>query len=158
MRNAIALWALLLSAAAAQAEDCGSLDVVRWMTGTWMTAGEGQRVVESWTVVGENTFEGYGAVQSAESGEITESETLRLVAMSGGVYYIAKVPENELPVPFQLTSCDARTATFENPAHDFPKRLIYRQESPDRMTVSVRGDDDQGFTLDFRRVPATSGD
>ena len=152
MGNSITVLATaLLSALPAYGDDCGSLDPVRWLIGEWTTAGEGKQVLESWTAVSPDTFEGLGAVRSGETGEVTETETLRLVAMSGGVYYIAKVPENDLPVPFEMTSCDEGLAVFQNPSHDFPKRITYRLTGPDRMSVSVRGDGDQGFTLNFHR-------
>ena len=88
------------------------------------------------------------------NGQITKTETLRLVAMSGDVFYIAKVPENTLPVPFRMETCSDDVATFANPAHDFPKRISYRWAAPDRMTVSVQGEGDQGFTLEFKRLSA----
>jgi len=145
------LAAALLSALPVQGDDCSSLDPIRWLVGEWTTAGEGKQVLESWTAISPNTFEGLGAVRSGETGEFTETETLRLVAMSGSVYYIAKVPENDLPVPFEMTSCGEGLAVFRNPSHDFPKRLTYRLTGPDRMSVSVSGDREQGFTLNFHR-------
>jgi hypothetical protein len=71
--------------------------------------------------------------------------------MSGEVFYIPKVAENPLPVPFRLTSVSQQTATFENPSHDFPTRIIYRHGSDDSMTVSVEGpgDGDEPRRIDF---------
>lgn len=151
MRNGIMLTAILSVAPAVHAGDCNSLDPVRWLVGEWAAEAEGKQVLESWTVASADTFEGVGAVRSPETGEISVSETLRLVAMSGGVYYIAKVPENDLPVPFAMTSCHDASASFTNPLHDFPKMITYRLDGSDRMTVSVRGDRDEGFTLTFER-------
>jgi hypothetical protein len=152
MRNKIMLLAgILLVALPVHAEDCSSLDSIRWLVGEWATTGEGKQVLESWTAVSADTLEGVGAVRSPETGEISVSETLRLVAMSGNVYYVAKVPENDLPVPFAMTSCDDSSASFTNALHDFPKRITYQRDGPDRIRVSVRGDGDQGFTLAFER-------
>jgi len=159
MRNRIMLLAaVLLSAPLVRAEDCHSLESVRWLVGEWTTTGGGRQVLESWTVASGDTFEGVGAARSPETGEISVSETLRLVAMSGGVYYIAKVPENDLPVPFAMTSCDDVSASFTNASHDFPKRITYRRDGPDRVSVSVRGDGDEGFTLVFERQPGPETD
>ncbi len=152
------LTSILLLALPAHAEDCSSLETVGWLAGDWTTGGEGRQVLESWDAVSADTFEGLGAVRASRDDEVHVTETLRLAAMSGSVYYIAKVPENDSPVPFRLTSCSGGSATFENPAHDFPKRISYRYSEhdgpgpPERMTVSVSGDGDQGFTLEFERV------
>lgn len=159
MRKAIVLLTVcLLSAPSVHARGCDSLDSVRWLVGEWATAGEGDQVLESWSAVSANTFEGTGAVRSSATGDISVSETLRLVVMSGGVYYVAKVPENDFPVPFAMTSCDDDSAGFTNASHDFPKRIMYRRESRNRMSVSVHGDGEEGFTLVFERQPEPETD
>ena len=40
---------------------------------------------------------------------------------------------------FKLTSLTATEAIFENPAHDFPKRIIYRKTGEDGLTASIDG-------------------
>jgi hypothetical protein len=159
MRSGITLLvATLMSALPVRAEMCDSLDSVRWLVGEWSTVGEGRQVQETWTVVSPDTFEGFGAVRSPETAKISVTETLRLVAMSGGVYFIAKVSENDLPVPFAMTSCGNNFAVFENPLHDSPKRITYRLDGHNRMTVSVESDGGRGFTLVFGRRSGSETD
>ena len=67
---------------------------------TWTATSGKERLTEDWRRAGDATFEGEGSTWSIESGERTGSESLRLAAMSSGVYYIAKVAHNPLPVPF----------------------------------------------------------
>ena len=131
------------------ASDCASLSVARWMLGDWVTGGEKTVFRESWTELGPQTFEGLGSERSMTDGKIIGTEVLRLVEMAGGVYYIAKVTQNELPVAFRLTTCGADRLIFENPAHDFPGRLEYRHEADGRMVVAVSDGKDKGFTLNF---------
>lgn len=40
---------------------------------------------------------------------------------------------------FKLTRVTANEAVFENPEHDFPKRIIYRKKSATEMTASIDG-------------------
>jgi hypothetical protein len=45
---------------------------------------------------------------------------------------------------------------FENPAHDFPRRLEYRHDADGRMVVTVSDRKDKGFTLNFERAAAAA--
>jgi hypothetical protein len=42
---------------------------------------------------------------------------------------------------------------FENPAHDFPKRIIYRKTADDALTASIDGGEGtKSKTFSFRRM------
>ena len=71
--------------------------------------------------------------------------------MSGDIFYIAKVHHNELPIAFKLTQCSDSVAVFENPEHDFPKKIEYKLTDQDRITVTV-GSSGEGFKIDFQRA------
>ena len=49
----------------------------------------------------EKTMEGWGRVYRTDSGNIEGEETLRLLEMSGEVFFVAKVGGNAFPVPFK---------------------------------------------------------
>lgn len=149
----LAVASLAMPAGSAVSGDCSTLEPAAWLLGTWTATSGKERLTEDWRRAGDATFEGEGSTWSIESGERTGSESLRLAAMSSGVYYIAKVAHNPLPVPFALTSCTAGILVFENPAHDFPRRLEYTYVAPDRMTVRVSDGLAKAFTLEFRRTP-----
>ena len=74
---------------------------------------------------------------------------MRLVEMSGEIFFLAKVNHNKRPVAFKLTQCLARTAVFENSDHDFPKKLEYKLISGNKLTVTVSDGHDKGFTINF---------
>jgi hypothetical protein len=140
----------------AAASDCGSLDSLRWLLGDWRAEGGATTLHESWRAAGPRTFEGVGTERAAGDGAVKGEETLRLVEMSDSVFYVAKVAHNELPVAFRLNQCGDGRFVFANPAHDFPRRIEYRQEQDDRLSVHVSDGAAKGFTLEFARnaVPA----
>lgn len=154
MPRAIAVIALYLLPAVAVAGNCGSLADLRWLLGSWTADGASTTFHESWAEVAPHTFEGTGIERAKPDGAAKGGEELRLVEMAGGVFYVSKVTHNELPVAFRLTGCEGGTYVFENPAHDFPKRLEYRREGDDRLAVQVSDGGDKGFTLDFMRASA----
>jgi Domain of unknown function (DUF6265) len=152
--------AVLLSLAAvacgsASAQTCNSLQAVEWLVGEWQGARGESRLLERWQKVSSQTLEGEGTTTRA--GKVIEAETLRLVAMQERVFYVAKAAQNELPVAFVLTQCLARQLVFENPQHDFPKKLEYQLTDADTLTVHVSDGAQQGFTLTFTRQRTIAG-
>jgi hypothetical protein len=153
--HALVTLAALLVGAAAQAGACASLEPARWLLGSWVADGGKRIVTETWTEASPTTFEGSGVTRDRTDGSVVDGEALRLVAMGDGVFYVAKVAHNEYPVAFRLTTCEADRLVFENPGHDFPRRLEYRRVDGDRLEVHVSDGAERGFKLDFRRSPAS---
>lgn len=141
----------------AGAEECGSLDVVEWVLGEWTTSPARVVIREHWHRVSDATFEGDSTTTSVADERVVHYETLRIVAMSDEVFYIAKVPENDLPVPFRLVQCSEDIAVFENLAHAAPQRLIYKLLDASvpgngaEMEVTLEGDSMKNFSLLFHR-------
>lgn len=127
------------------------LDSLEWLLGTWRTTGANRFSEEQWTRITPETWEGAGRTFDSATGNLLGVESLRLVLMSGEVFYLAKVDHNELPVAFRLTRSGPGQAVFENPSHDFPKVLDYQLAGDDSLTVRVSDGADKGFTLAFVR-------
>ena len=145
--------AALLACASAEASACSSLEAARWLLGSWLADGDNRVVTETWLEASATTFAGAGLTRARTGGKVVDGEALRLVAMADAVFYLAKVAHNDYPVAFRLTTCEADRLVFENPGHDFPRRLEYRRIDADRMEVFVSDGADRGFRLDFRRSP-----
>lgn len=146
----LALMLLLTTTSVAQDATCDNLAAVAWLEGLWEAEDAVRRTVEEWTVTTEQTMEGEGRVYRKDSGAHAGSESLRLVEMGGEVFYLAKTRGNELPIAFRLVTCEPGMATFENPDHDFPQRLVYRR-SDESLHVDVSDLDGNGFRLEFVR-------
>ena len=132
-------------------DSCRSLANISWMLGEWISYGESDYTIEVWLKVSEITFEGYARTISADDSVEKNVEMLRMVEMSGQVFFIAKVRHNALPVSFALTYCSDTTAVFENPGHDFPTQIIYRLTDSDHISVTV-GSDTERFRIDYQRL------
>jgi len=104
-------------------QPCDSLDTVRWILGKWLAQDDNTFTYETWRQISPRTFEGMGEVTRKATMEKQSMETLRLVEMSGEIFYLAKVGHNALPIAFKLVHCADEVVIFENPLHDFPKRL-----------------------------------
>ena len=147
--------ALFVAATCAQAAPCSNLDPARWLLGQWAAESGDKRVLETWREVSATTFEGSGVTTARADAVVLDGEDLRLVAMLDAVFYIAKVAHNPYPVAFRMTVCEAGRLVFENPTHDFPRRLEYTMQPDGELEVTVSDGAERGFKLQFRRPDRT---
>lgn len=149
----------LFSTSATEAsETCHDLASLDWLLGNWRAIQDKAIVLESWQKVSPYSFEGEGITTFAKSDKAASKETLRLVEMSGEVFYMAKIKSNPLPVAFRMTTCSADQAIFENPNHDFPQRLDYQRQGSNRIKVAVTDLTGGGFDVSFTRVSVKERD
>lgn len=108
-----------------------------WISGDWQTAPGGRRQIEEhWTTAAGGSM--MGMSRTVAGDKTVEFEYLRIEQREDGIYYVAH-PKARCPgTDFKLTRASATEAVFENPQHDFPKRIIYRK-TDDGLTASIDG-------------------
>lgn len=109
-----------------------------WMAGGWQTDPGGRaQIEEHWTRPAGGSMLGLG--RTIAGGRTVEFEYLRIEQRSDAIYYVAH-PKARCPgTDFKLTRVAAEEAVFENPQHDFPKRVIYRKKADGSLTASIDG-------------------
>lgn len=109
-----------------------------WISGDWQTAPGGRaQIEEHWTQPAGGSMLGMG--RTVAGGKTAEFEFLRIEQRDDGIYYVAQPNGQCPPTDFKLTRGSGQEVVFENPAHDFPKRIIYKKTSADSLTASVDG-------------------
>ena len=101
---------------------------------------------EEWKIENDSVF-------TAKSFFIKEndtlfSETIRLEQKENNLFMIVTVPNQneEKPVAFKLTSSTSDFLVFENPEHDFPKKITYKLVMKDSLYAEISGNGkSQGF-------------
>lgn len=128
------------------------LQPLTWMLGSWQRVGlpEGTRGYERWHV-SDGAFVGTGI--KLKGKRVVFEEKLRLETDNGGVFYVADVAENAKPVRFRLVAQTEHSAVFENPEHDFPKKIAYRVDG-DLLEVITSGDG-RDIVFRFKRSSET---
>ncbi|KAA3614113.1 MAG: hypothetical protein D8M58_18130 [Calditrichaeota bacterium] len=116
-----------------------SLKNFDWLIGDWHLDTGSKIIVESWKKVSANTFEGSSYSISKEKQDTTFSESLRLLEMSGAIFYLPYVSHNPRPIAFKLITVNQDSLIFENKDHDFPTRIIYIKKGVDNFTARVEG-------------------
>jgi hypothetical protein len=142
--GALALAALSALACAGDADP--AIAELDWLPGEWQRTDlpADETGFERWQRAGDGSLAGIG-VHERPGGKRFE-EKLRIAHRDGVLVYIADTPQNPAPVAFELAHAEEDGLVFENPAHDFPKRITYRRTGTDAMTVRIDGD---GKAIDF---------
>jgi hypothetical protein len=125
-------------AAATRIEPAANVSELAWISGDWQTAPGGKaQIEEHWMAPAGGSMIGMG--RTIASGKTVEFEYLRIEQRAEEIYYVAS-PKGRCPgTDFKLTRLSPQEAIFENPEHDFPKRIIYRKNLDGSLTASIDG-------------------
>ena len=127
-----------------------AIDDLYFLDGTWKA--EGKETYEVWEKdVSTNQLSGR-SYKLADGKEIV-SEYLNLTEKNGQIIYSATVlnQNDGKPVPFILSQDISKGFSFENPAHDFPTKIIYQKKNDTELVVHVMGSDGKGFAIKFTK-------
>lgn len=131
-----------------------SVSQLGWMSGHWAQESSKSRVEEHWTDVAGNVMLGVG--RTIAGGKTVFFEFLRIEERADGIYYVAQ-PKGRPGTDFKLTRLarrlEGQEAMFENPAHDFPKRITYRRNADGSITARVDGGADSPKAEEFHYKP-----
>lgn len=128
-------------------------DGLQQLAGTWNRSGSFD--YETWTVESPAALVGEGYEQ-APGAEKHITEYLRLERQDdGNIVYKALVPNqnNGAVVEFPLTFFSGNSWTFENPAHDFPQKIVYWLTDSLTLKVTLSGAGQEESVLWFSKVP-----
>jgi hypothetical protein len=123
---------------------------VAWIAGAWSGGGGGTTFEERWTPPGGGAM--LAVSRTVKGDRMVGFEFLRIVERNGGLVYVAQ-PDGRPPTDFVLTEISADSATFENPAHDFPKMISYTRKSDGTLEARISDGGQKGQSFVFRRMP-----
>ena len=108
-----------------------------WLAGAWV----GTRGAEGATSIEERWSPPLGGAllgvsRTVTRGRMTAFEFLRIVERDGGLVYVAQ-PGGASPTEFVLTELAGTRAVFENPRHDYPKRIVYELSAEGGLSASI---------------------
>jgi hypothetical protein len=121
--TAIAVMLLLLFPARTSAQSAPSLPA--WMAGAWCSPPGGPRIEEVWLAPGGGIMLGMSRTVTANQRR-PEFEFLRIEMSVDVPTYVAQ-PQGGPATSFRQTAASDTHIRFENPEHDFPKRVEYRR-------------------------------
>jgi hypothetical protein len=142
---------LLLAVTTQVSAQTHTLADISWISGAWQTTGGKRQIEEHWTQVAGASM--LGMSRTVAGDKTVEFEYLRIEQRADGIYYVAH-PKARCPATdFKLTRASATEAVFENPQHDFPKRITYRKGADDSLTATVDGGEGtRAVTFSYRKI------
>lgn len=123
-----------------------------FLSGTWKI--ENKESFEKWDLLNETTLKGFSYTE--KNGEILVSEYLEISKSGKKTKYFATVKGQNMgkTIAFVLTKSDS-VVVFENSAHDFPQKIMYRKISDNELWVTVSDKNNKGFAYKMFRQPAS---
>ena len=129
----------------------GRVSDLSWLAGRWVQDSSGTSIEESWSAPAGGAM--LAVSRTIKGGRMAAFEFLRIVERNDGLVYIAQ-PGGQPPTEFVLTTLESRSATFENPRHDFPKVIRYSVRADGRLEARVSNGGADGETYLYTRVTA----
>lgn len=123
-----------------------------WLAGAWVgSRGTGGSISfeERWSPPSGGSM--LAVSRTVTRDKMSAFEFLRIVERDGGLVYIAQ-PGGAAPTEFVLTEVSAAKAVFDNPRHDYPKRITYELTPEGGLSASIgliKGGSPRRF--DFKR-------
>ena len=123
----------LIFAASTQAQD---VSLLSFLTGCWSMSTGPMVIEEEW---GRPSGDGMlGFSRTLQNGKTAFSEFMRIEKQGASLIYTPRIGTKQAPVSFTMTKLTDTEVIFENPAHDFPQRIIYWRDG-ERLCARVEG-------------------
>ena len=138
---------LLVLTGCAAAADAPDSRAFTWLSGHWCSQSGNQLIEEYW--LPPNAGLALGVGRTLEAGKTVTFEFMRIETRDGVTNYLA-MHDGKPAVAFRLTASGPDWARFENPQHDFPKRVDYRRTSAGlHAEIAGPGKDGKELVLPF---------
>lgn len=109
---------------------------IAWLSGSWVgSRSSGATFEERWSPPKGGAMLAISRTVNA-SGMMSAFEFLRIVERDGGLIYVAQ-PGGAPPTEFVLTELSKTRAVFDNPRHDYPKRIVYELSAEGGLTATI---------------------
>ena len=147
---AIAMVPGLVGPSAAQEFSVARLE---WISGCWVSDDGKERIEEFWLKpAGEAMI---GLSRTVSGGKTVFIEYARIGEVKGEIAYTVSLGMGARPISFKLIKSSADEVVFENAAHDFPQRIIYRRESKNSLFARIEGKENgvsKGIDYRYKRA------
>lgn len=114
---------------------------VEWIAGAWVgTRSSGSSIEERWSPPLGGAMLAVSRTVN-KSGKMVAFEYLRIVEREGGLVYAAQpggAPKTEFVLTdFGPTVDGGKRAVFDNPRHDYPKRIVYELSADGKLSATT---------------------
>ena len=108
-----------------------------WLQGCWAATNAEPGSLEQWTAPAGGTMLGLG--RTVRGGKTVAHEFMQIRETAPGKLAFIAMPSGQATTTFALVKASGAEAVFENPAHDFPQRVIYRRDGDAVLNARIEG-------------------
>lgn len=142
------IFLFLINSSGIMPQEKTDMEKLLWIVDSWVSADGESKQYEEWKIVDDKLIT--GSSKTIKNGEVIFSEKLKIINTDEGIFYVADVKHNPEQVRFKLTDVNDSLAVFENPEHDFPKKITYMHEEGNlHAFIEGPGKDGQNKKIDF---------
>ncbi|MEZ6197327.1 MAG: DUF6265 family protein [Planctomycetota bacterium] len=106
-----------------------------WLAGAWVgQRSSGSSIEERWSPPLGGAM--LGVSRTVSRGRMSAFEYLRVVERDGGLAYVAQ-PNGGPATTFVCTELTPTRAVFDNPRHDYPKRITYELSEKGGLSATI---------------------
>jgi hypothetical protein len=144
---------LLIGARPAQHD----LRTLGFMSGCWRSDpnARGSVIEERYSPAAPNLM--VGMTRYLRGDSVTSYEFSRIERRPDGTIALTPYPNGVASVSFTVAALQAGDVAFENRAHDFPTRILYRSEGADVLIARIEGNDGRGTEWRMRGFDCDTG-
>lgn len=119
-----------------------AVENANWLVGRWENNSDEGNLSEFWTKANDSTF--HGESYFVIKNDTVFGEKVELMQRGKDFIYEARVAKqnDEKPVPFKLTTSSETEMVWENPAHDYPNKIVYQNVGNDSLVAEIFGTKD----------------
>lgn len=113
-----------------------SANTVSWLAGCWSLEGSEPGTLEVWMKPAGGVM--VGMSRTIRNGAATAHEFMLIRSDGDSLVFVAQ-PSNQREAKFIAARIAEREVIFENLAHDFPQRILYRRSGDDTLHARIEG-------------------
>jgi len=126
------------------------MKTIQWLVGKWEMKLGDTLSSENWVMKNDSTYTGI-SMDVVAGKDTIRFEQITIEQRGVDIFYVpvVKGQNDGKPVDFKMTAFEDKKLTFENPEHDFPKKIIY-SISGDTLLPSIYGPmEGQDISMEF---------
>ncbi len=129
---------LALALQATPAPPPSDINKLAFIGGCWtLVRPNGTKIEETWLAPAGGAM--IGMSRSVRDGKLREFEFMRILPAADGKLQYVAIPSGQPEAAFPVKEIGENAATFENPQHDFPQRILYRLVDKDTLVARIEG-------------------
>jgi len=138
MKNKLLFLAILLASLPTWAGAAAQLDTLKWMSGAWQSnSAEGIFEINFTEPTGGLVL-GVSKLTDSKTNQVSFYEFIQIKDSEKGLT-LTPMPFGQPGVSFTGTEVTKTRVVFENPTHDFPRKITYEIQGAQQIALTAEG-------------------